>query len=83
MSPRQQITRVGTVLSTSFLSPSDVPSFRICLETAGGFINVRWLGRTEVPGVTLGRRLQVCGIPLQGEDGVELINPDYHLLGVE
>lgn len=42
---------------------------------------MRWLGRMEVPGVTLGRRLQVCGIPLQGEDGVELINPDYHLLG--
>lgn len=81
MSLRQEIIRVGTVLSTTFTSNDTTPAFQVVMETSGGFLQLRWLGRTTVPGVTLGRRLQVRGIPVLSSDGPELINPDYQLLG--
>ena len=81
MAPREEITLVGTVLSTSFSAPDVLPNYRICLETETGCVDVVWLGRFNVPGISLGRRLQVSGIPLKREDGMELMNPDYQLLG--
>ncbi|EEZ91121.1 hypothetical protein HMPREF0578_2194 [Mobiluncus mulieris 28-1] len=41
---------------------------------------MKWLGRQEVPGIDLGVTLKVSGIPVPGEDGETLINPDYQLM---
>lgn len=81
MDKRHLISVSGEVIAVSFSAPTQPLAYEVCLQGAYGFLQVRWLGRREVPGVSLGSRLQVTGIPVH-EHGVEqLINPDYELLG--
>ncbi|MCI6585339.1 MAG: OB-fold nucleic acid binding domain-containing protein [Mobiluncus porci] len=80
MEKREAISRVGTVLSTTFSPPESAPMYAVRLETGEGVLSVKWLGRREVPGVGLGSKLEVKGIPVRNEDTLDLINPDYQLL---
>lgn len=80
MSARKVITRTGKVLSKTFSPPNRPPVYGVRLQDAWGIMQVKWLGRQEVPGIDLGVTLKVSGIPVSGEDGETLINPDYQLM---
>lgn len=80
MPVREVVTRTGKVLSKTFSSPDRPPVYGVRLQDHQGILCVKWLGRKEVPGIDLGVKLKVSGIPVMGEDGETLINPDYQLL---
>jgi hypothetical protein len=42
-----------------------------------GSITLRFLGRTQIPGIAVGRRLTVAGTPWLDGDSLVLVNPLY------
>jgi hypothetical protein len=51
--------------------------FEVQLRDCTGSIILRFMGRTEVPGMTLGAQLVVEGTPALERDRVVMLNPLY------
>jgi hypothetical protein len=47
------------------------------LEDQTGQLRLRWLGRSEIPGVTLGTRLVVAGTVASVHGLAVVLNPSY------
>jgi hypothetical protein len=55
------------------------PWVRLCVELCDGTgtITLRFLGRTEIPGIVLGCHLRVEGTPWMEDSVVIMVNPLY------
>ena len=50
------------------------------LDDGTGVLRLRFMGRTQVPGLTPGRRLVAEGTPASAPDGLVMLNPLYRLV---
>lgn len=76
---RQPTTLTGWVTG---LAPDVRPWVRLNVEFSDGTgsIALRFLGRTHVPGLFVGRRMTVEGTPCMEGDGLIMLNPLYVFL---
>lgn len=76
---RERVTVQGTLKTVTLRPRGGVPALEAELYDGSGSIQVVWLGRRRIPGITPGRGLQVEGrIGLQDQARV-MYNPRYAL----
>ena len=77
--PRKRCTVLGTIVSvTAILRPS--VRLNVALDDGTGTLELRFLSRTEIPGMAPGRRLRVEGTPMREGDVLLMLNPLYTFL---
>ena len=77
--PRRPCLLAGRVTAVaSYVRPWVRLDVDLCDGT--GTITLRFLGRTEVPGLVPGRRMSVDGTPAMEGDSLIMLNPLYTLL---
>lgn len=77
---RRRVTVTGAVSQVRARPRDGVPSLLVTIADGSGSINVHWMGRRSLGGVTLGRRLRVEGVPCLHRGRLEFTNPAYELL---
>lgn len=78
--PRRPTTLEGQVTAMeAFVRPWVRLQVDLCDGT--GTITLRFMGRTEIPGIVLGTRVNVEGTPSVEGDTLIMLNPLYTLLG--
>ncbi|HVX17287.1 MAG TPA: amino acid permease [Acidimicrobiales bacterium] len=77
---RQRVDLTGHVRALQVQPWSGVASLQVTLADAHGEIQVVFLGRRDVPGITVGRRLRVAGTVGRHKGRLALLNPTYQLL---
>jgi hypothetical protein len=76
--PRKRTILVGQVTEVaSFVRPWARFEAELCDGT--GTITLRFMGRTEIPGLVLGSRLSVDGTPSIEGDILVMLNPLYEI----
>lgn len=76
---RSRVTIGGTVQALTF-QPEDATGLSVRIGDGTGYITLYFLGRREIPGLELGRRMVATGVVAE-KDGMKLIhNPSYELL---
>jgi hypothetical protein len=80
--PRRPTVVAGRVVSmAAYVRPWVRFVVELCDGT--GTITLRFMGRTEIPGIVPGRRLQVEGTPSPEFDTLIILNPLYTFLPEE
>lgn len=80
---RERVKLSGLIQSITY-SPRSQPLRLIgVLYDGTGTIEVRWPGRRDIPGITVGRRIEVEGTAARYRDRLVIINPVYRLLSPE
>ncbi len=76
---RQQVCLVGTLRMVTFRPHAGVPALEAELWDGTGTVNVIWLGRRQIPGISPGRTIKLRGriTTLQGHRAI--YNPIYEL----
>jgi hypothetical protein len=74
--PRQRVTVVGEVVATT-TSVRPWVRFDVELSDRTGTVTLRFLGRTEIPGVVPGCMLRVEGTPSVHGETLMMLNPLY------
>ena len=59
---------------------SGQPALAISIADDTGTVTAVWTGRSEIGGVTLGRKIAISGVPVMHGDHLEFTNPHYTLL---
>ncbi|SHE43632.1 Amino acid transporter [Ferrithrix thermotolerans DSM 19514] len=77
---RKRAKVAGRVVRTIISSVSDSPSVTVRLEDSTGGIQLVFLGRSEIPGLTTGRRLVAEGTVGEIGGHLGIINPTYEFL---
>lgn len=80
MQSRENLEITGRVVSKTWSAQGSPLVYQVRLRGEGQVIGVKWLGRDEVPGVDLGVKMRVSGIPICQAGRRVLVNPDYQLL---
>ncbi|HJV09089.1 MAG TPA: OB-fold nucleic acid binding domain-containing protein [Acidimicrobiales bacterium] len=71
---------IGRVRSLRVQPWADVPTLECTVVDGTGGITLVFLGRRQVPGITLGRRMVVEGMAGAHHGKLAVVNPDYTLL---
>ncbi|MGH6656109.1 MAG: OB-fold nucleic acid binding domain-containing protein [Actinocrinis sp.] len=76
---REQVCLVGTLRSVTFRPHAGVPALEAELWDGTGTVNVIWLGRRQIPGISPGRTIKLRGriTTLRGHRAI--YNPIYEL----
>ena len=78
---RERVTVSGVVQSMTF-APVDAPARLVAtLYDGTGSVELLWNGRRTIPGVDVGRHLEVEGTVNSSRDHLSLIDPVYRILG--
>jgi hypothetical protein len=80
--PRGRYTVSGVVRSITFPPSDHRPELVVELYDGSASLDLRWLGRREIPGIEPGRRLIASGRVTTGDGSHRLVmyNPSYTLL---
>ena len=78
--PRERIEVGGVVVALTHRPSSEPPGLVARLDDGTGEIDLVWLGRRDVPGITPGRRLVAEGMVCTGAHRPTIFNPAYELL---
>ncbi len=70
----------GTVRSITLRPRSGTPALEVELYDGSGSLTVVWLGRRQIAGIEVGRRLRVRGRVAHRPSGPVVFNPAYELL---
>ncbi len=77
---RQRVVVSGSLQSITY-SPVDAPARLIAtLYDGTGTIELRWPGRRQIPGIVVGRHIEVEGTATIHRDHLALIDPLYRIL---
>jgi hypothetical protein len=76
---REAVCILGTLRTVTFRPQAGVPALQAELWDGSGTVNVIWLGRRSIAGITPGRAIKVCGriTALPGQRSI--YNPVYEL----
>ena len=77
---RKKAKVAGRVVRTRVSSTSGSPSVNVRLEDSTGGIQLVFLGRSEIPGLSTGRRLAAEGTVGDVGGHLAIINPTYEFL---
>jgi CheY-like chemotaxis protein len=77
--PQQRVLVAGVIQATAPMSVGGSPAYRCELADDTGQLDLIFLGRLEVPGLTAGRRCSAEGTAALSQDRIVLWNPRYTL----
>ena len=78
---RQQVSVSGVLQSITY-APLEAPARLIAtLYDGTGTIEIRWPGRRSIPGITVGKHIELQGTVTLQRDHLVIIDPLYRLLG--
>jgi amino acid transporter len=77
---RQRVRIAGTIRSTRVQPSGGVPSLECVLSDATGSMSVVFLGRRQIAGLDIGRRVIAEGMAGSHNDRLAILNPTYELL---
>ena len=77
--PRARVVATGTIVATEVTSRGSSPVFCCTLDDGSAELDVLFLGRSSVPGMTVGVRCSVEGVALYEADRLAVWNPLYRL----
>jgi hypothetical protein len=78
LEPRRRATAAGDIRAvTSYEQP--YLRTEVELDDGTGVLRLRFVGRTEVPGLAPGRRMVAEGTPAIAPTGLVMLNPLYRL----
>jgi two-component system sensor histidine kinase KdpD len=75
--PRARVVITGTIVETQVVSRGNSPVYRCTLEDGSGELDVLFLGRSSVPGFSVGTRCSVEGLALIEDNRLAVWNPLY------
>jgi hypothetical protein len=79
LEPRRRATAAGEIRAvTSYGRP--YPRTEVELDDGTGVLRLRFVGRTQVPGLAPGRRMVAEGTPATASDGLVMLNPLYRFV---
>lgn len=79
---RHEVVLSGTLQSVTY-SPVDAPARLVATLFDGtGTVELRWEGRRSIPGIDVGRRIEVTGTVGRHRNHLAIIDPLYRLLPV-
>jgi hypothetical protein len=79
LEPRRRATAAGEIRAvTSYGRP--YPRTEVELDDGTGVLRLRFVGRTQVPGLAPGRRMVAEGTPATASDGLVMLNPHYRFV---
>jgi len=78
--PRERTRAGGVVVAVTYRPPGAPPGVVARLHDGTGELDLVWLGRRDIPGITPGRRLDVEGMVCPGPHRPMMYNPAYRLL---
>lgn len=79
--PRTKPRVAGVVQSMKMVPHENTTLLEVDIYDGTDEITGVWYGRSEIPGITLGRPLILEGTIRRGDDGrLQMINPAYHLV---
>lgn len=79
---RQEVVLSGTLQSVTY-SPVDAPARLVATLFDGtGTVELRWEGRRSIPGIDVGRRVEVSGTVGRHRNHLAIIDPLYRLLAI-
>ncbi|MDC4233189.1 DNA-binding protein [Actinomyces sp. B33] len=80
---RQRVTLFGSLLSMTF-PPASAPAVLVAtLYDGTGSIELRWPGRTHIPGLSVGVHIEVEGTAGFQGDQLVIVNPLYRVVTAE
>ena len=74
---RQRVKIAGVVNRLSVVPGQGVDSLEAVLTDGTGEITAVWTGRRAIPGLYLGTRLIIEGVPVQAPGGRRMVNPGF------
>jgi RecG-like helicase len=77
---RQRVRIAGTIRSTRVQPSGGVPTLECVISDSTGSMSVVFLGRRQVAGLDIGRRLIAEGMVGSHSDRLAILNPIYELL---
>jgi hypothetical protein len=78
--PRERVSLTGVILDTTTVSVGGSPSYRCVLATDKGNVDLLFLGRAVIAGLTVGTRCVVQGTVVVRCERLAIWNPRYRLL---
>ena len=75
--PRARVVATGTIVATEVTSRGSSPVFCCTLHDGSGELDVLFLGRSSVPGFSVGTRCSVEGLALNEDNRLAVWNPLY------
>ena len=75
--PRARVVATGTIVATEVTSRGSSPVFCCTLHDGSGELDVLFLGRSSVPGFSVGTRCSVEGLALIEDNRLAVWNPLY------
>lgn len=77
---REQLCARGVVSSVTRSTPLEPPRLEITVSDGRTEIHAVFMGRRDVPGLTVGRPVTVCGRFTTVDGDLVTLNPEYELL---
>ncbi len=78
--PRERTQVGGVIVAVTYRPPGEPPGLVARLHDGTGELDLVWLGRRRIPGITPGRRLLAGGMVCSGTHRPTIFNPAYRLL---
>jgi hypothetical protein len=78
--PRERVSLTGVICDTTTVSLGGSPVYRCVLATPGGELDLLFLGRTAIAGLTAGTRCEIQGTVIVRCGRLAVWNPRYRLL---
>jgi two-component system sensor histidine kinase KdpD len=75
--PRARVVITGMIVETQVVSRGNSPVYRCTLEDGSGELDILFLGRSSVPGFSVGTRCSVEGLALKEDNRLAVWNPLY------
>ncbi|HET7397375.1 MAG TPA: OB-fold nucleic acid binding domain-containing protein [Intrasporangium sp.] len=79
--PRSLVTVHGEVRSVTLRPRSDVPALVVDLWDGTDALQLEWLGRRTIPGISPGTRLRATGRVTTHRGVTTIFNPAYEIIG--
>ena len=79
LEPRRRATAAGKIRAVASLK-RPYPRTEVELDDGTGVLRLRFVGRTQVPGLAPGRRIVAEGTPATTPEGLVMLNPLYRLV---
>jgi hypothetical protein len=78
--PRERVSLTGVIRDTTTVSVGGSPSYRCVLATDEGDLDLLFLGRAAIAGLTVGTRCEIQGTVVVHCGRLAVWNPRYRLL---
>jgi len=78
--PRRRAVVAGTITALTYRPRSQTPALAARLSDGTGTVELIFLGRRDIPGITPGRRLVAEGMVYDDHGRPAMFNPGYRLL---